>query len=595
MIEHLPHHRPDPDHRPPTLPLLIGLLVVTFTIAADLAHEAWNTAVAQQQTAERAGRDFVRFTATSSAYEARAAIDLGLRTLFASLSAGGATAERVTTAELLARGNQRVRACRCAPLFTPRYYFSIRLSDGAAQLVGDASPVPNEQQWLRDTVLLHARDVRRPDWDNALVYGTVDGARRVVAYTVRNRNGAPEAAGFVSDVAAFGDAVFAGRARPRRDVELAPQATRFDSLMRALVLAPPPDGEAIYDANPRRPELRVTMVPRAGHESYAPGVAPVAPVMLFADTIALGPRYGGLRLDIALASNEPGDLLVDGVPRSRLFALFGLLVLMAGLVVAVIVQLRREHELARLRADLTAGVSHELRTPLAQILLFGETLMFERTRSDRERRAAAEVIVREARRLMHLVENALHFTRVDRDLLEPSAEVIDLGAATKEILVSFAPLAWAAKVTIREVIDEPAPALIDIAAYRQIMLNLLENAVRYGPQGQTITVRVEAGAEVTRLVVEDEGPGVAVADRERIWQPFVRITSGRRGATGSGTGIGLAVVRDLTLRHGGHAWVERAERPAATGSRFVIELPRGTGTRKDSDHNGSSPAARAAL
>src|SRR5204863_999426 len=142
------------------------------------------------------------------------------------------------------------------------------------------------------------------------------------------------------------------------------------------------------------------------------------------------------------ASDDPGALVAGGVPRSRLFALFGLLVLMGGLVVAVVIQLRREHELTRLRADLTAGVSHELRTPLAQILLFGETLMLERTRSERERRAAAEVIVREARRLMHLVENALHFARTDRHLLELSAEVIDIGALTREILVAFAPLAW---------------------------------------------------------------------------------------------------------------------------------------------------------
>src|SRR5206468_1537858 len=142
----------------------------------------------------------------------------------------------------------------------------------------------------------------------------------------------------------------------------------------------------------------------------------------------------------------------------RLFALFGLLVLMGGLVVAAVLQLRREHELARLRSDLTAGVSHELRTPLAQILLFGETLMLERTRSERERRAAAEVIVRETRRLMHLVENALHFTRADRHLLDRSEEVVDLAPLTREILVSFAPLAWTARVTLRELIDEPAPA-----------------------------------------------------------------------------------------------------------------------------------------
>jgi len=140
-------------------------------------------------------------------------------------------------------------------------------------------------------------------------------------------------------------------------------------------------------------------------------------------------------------------------------------------------------------------------------------------------------------------------------------------------------------------IDEPVPALIDAAAYRQIVLNLLENAVRYGPPGQTITVRVERTDDAARLIVEDEGPGVAPSDRERIWVPFVRLTSQRRAPTG--TGIGLAVVRDLTARHGGRAWVERA---AEGGARFIIELPSGAAPRrKDSGHDGPPPPARAAL
>jgi len=572
------------------MPLLVGLLVVTFAIAADLAHEAWSTALSQQQTAERAARDFVRYTASSVAYEAQSAIDLGLRTLFAPLNARGTLGQAAPPPQLLEQSARHVRECACAPQFGARYYFRLRLDDGEL-VVSNGTLSPEVERWLRDTITTHARAIREPNWDAALVLGKSETDRRIVGYVLRAREGRSQYAyGFLSDLAAFGASVFAAPGRPRRDVELSPSAARHDSLMRTLVLAP--GGEPIYDASPRTPDLRVTMVPRAGHESYLPGVAPLAPVTLFADTVALGTRYGDLRVDVALATNEPGELVGGAMPRSRLFALFGLLVLMAGLVVAVVLQLRREHEIARLRAELTAGVSHELRTPLAQILLFGETLMFERTRSERERRAAAEVIVRETRRLMHLVENALHFTRADRDLVQPSADVIELGDVTREILVSFAPLAWAAKVKLREIIEDAAPALVDAAAYRQIVLNLLENAVRYGPLGQTITVRVEHHDTVTRLAVEDEGPGIPIADRERIFAPFVRLTSNRRGVPG--TGIGLAVVRDLTLRHGGRTWVERVDRPAG-GARFVVELPSRTSPRKDSGHEDPPVAARAAL
>jgi signal transduction histidine kinase len=193
---------------------------------------------------------------------------------------------------------------------------------------------------------------------------------------------------------------------------------------------------------------------------------------------------------------------------------------------------------------------------------------------------------------MHLVENALHFTRADRQLLNFAPEALDLGDATREILVSFAPLAFTAKVTLREVI-EPAPALIDGAAYRQIVLNLLENAIRYGPVGQTVTVRVERVNGGARLVVEDEGPGIPIGDRERIWAPFVRLTKQARGSMG--TGIGLAVVRDLTTRHGGRAWVERASAPSA-GARFVVELPSSPrGLPKDPGQLAAITPSRAAL
>ena len=580
------------------MPILIGLLVVAFAIAADLAHEAWTTALSQQEISERAERDFVRFAATSAGYEARAAIDLGLRALFTTITGGGDSSRRpLPGPDVLERGAARIRECRCAPAYTPSYYFRVGLVDGELRTSGGAPPDEAERRWLRDTIGARVRALRRADGDAALVYGEVNRRPRIIAYALRaDASGLiGYAFGFVSDVASFGDAAFAPAAQKplRADAELAPRAARYDSLMRTFVLAP--DGRAIYDANPRRPELRVTMVPRAGHETYVSGVAAVAPTTVFADTVRLGAQYGDLRLDVALATSEPDALISGGLPRSRFLVLLGLLVLMAGLVALAVLQMRREQELARLRAALTAGVSHELRTPLAQILLFGETLMLERTRSERERRAAAEIIVREARRLMHLVENALHFARADRHLLELSAEVIDLAGLTREILVAFAPLAWTAKVVLREIIDEPAPALIDAAAYRQIVLNLLENAVRYGPAGQTVTVRVDRIDAGARLVVEDEGPGIPIADRDRVWAPFVRLTNHRKSHQNAamGTGIGLAVVRDLTSRHGGRVWVERAD---SGGARFVVELPAGSrAPGKESGHNGAPPAVRAAL
>lgn len=577
------------------MPLFVGLLVVTFAIAADLAHEAWSTARAQRDTAERALHEFVRLSATSMSYKAQANMYVGLSTLFAATGSrrGETSAGVPPSPEELVLAGERIRDCRCAPSFRPAYYFRLALDGSELRLAGTGADTASsaERAWLRDTVGAHARAARGVARDAALLVRPLGTRARVVAYTIRQGSDAHVgyAYGFVSDMDAFGDAVFAPLSRDRvQTPQFAAREVSYDSLLTVSVLSD--DGRAIYDVNRRLPELRMTMVPRAGHEAYVIGAAPLTLVTLVADTVHLGPQYGGLILAVALSTSAPGELVAGTVPRSRLFVLFGLLVLMAGLVAVAVHQLRREHELARLRANFTTGVSHELRTPLAQILLYGETLILERTRSERERRAAAEVIVREARRLMHLVENALHFARADRPQLHIAPEPVDLATLTREILVTFAPLAWAAPVTLRECIDDHFFVVIDPAAYRQILLNLLDNAVKFGPAGQTITVRLARTTEEpsrVQLTVEDEGPGVSPVDRERIWTPFVRLPVTGRGAPG--TGIGLAIVRDLVARHGGRAWVEGAE-----GAHFIVELP-AAARPKETGQDHSAPAARAAL
>jgi signal transduction histidine kinase len=108
--------------------------------------------------------------------------------------------------------------------------------------------------------------------------------------------------------------------------------------------------------------------------------------------------------------------------------------------------------------------------------------------------------------------------------------------------------------------------MADQDALHQIVINLLDNAVKYGGSGP-ITLRAARHDGRARVEVEDTGPGVPESDRERIWQPFVRLRSADRVP---GSGIGLAVVRELVLAHGGAC---RVEHGPAGGSRFVVELP----------------------
>jgi len=216
-----------------------------------------------------------------------------------------------------------------------------------------------------------------------------------------------------------------------------------------------------------------------------------------------------------------------------------------------------------------SGVSHELRTPLAQIRMFSETLMLGRVRSETEQLRSLEIIDQEARRLTHLVENLLHFSRSERQAARLSPAPAPLAPLVRQAAEAFSPLAAARGVILATELHDGLVAPVDADALRQMLLNLLDNAVKYGPVEQTITVGLRGSAGRARIWVEDQGPGIPAADRERIWDRFWRLERDR-GSAVAGTGIGLSVVRELAALHGGRVWAEDAP---SRGARFVIELP----------------------
>src|SRR5207249_4342464 len=130
---------------------------------------------------------------------------------------------------------------------------------------------------------------------------------------------------------------------------------------------------------------------------------------------------------------------------------------------------------------------------------------------------------REARRLSNLVENVLRFSRGQRGQVQLAPRPHDLGPIVRDLLEEFRPLAEGRGALLAARVPEPAMASVDDDALRQVLLNLLDNAVKYGPEGQEIRVGVSSGSDGVRIWVEDEGPGIPQAERERIWQPFYRL------------------------------------------------------------------------
>src|SRR6266540_2948525 len=378
------------------------------------------------------------------------------------------------------------------------------------------------------------------------VLGQPDGDRRYVAYTVlRDNEGVLRTAlGFEAKPAAL---------RP-----LVVQATeKFPLLPRPLT------GGVQYDSMGS-----VIITDRWGVEIYRSGVQYTSP---FTARDTIGTDMGDLYAQATLRASVADQLIIGGLPRSRLPLILGLLALTAALIGTALVQLRRESQLTRLRTDFISGVSHELRTPLAQIRMFSETLTLGRVRSDEERRRSLAIIDQEARRLTHLGENLLHFSRSERQATRVVPEPTALAPLVQEVIEGFAPLAAARGVSLQATVAEGLVAPVDPGAVRQMLLNLLDNAVKYGPTGQTVTVGAASQPNgAARLWVDDCGPGVPRPDRERVWDRFWRLERDR-GSAVAGSGIGLAVVRELASLHHGRAWID--ESGDAGGTRVVIELP----------------------
>jgi signal transduction histidine kinase len=223
-----------------------------------------------------------------------------------------------------------------------------------------------------------------------------------------------------------------------------------------------------------------------------------------------------------------------------------------------------------LREDFVSGVSHELRTPLAQIRMFSELQESGRLTSEEDRRRAIAVIHRESRRLSHLVENILQFSKLRRSPTQGMPrEELDLLDALADGIDAVTPVLADREMDLSVDVSPGLRIVANRDALTRIMVNLLDNAAKYGPAGQTVRVRAERNNGAVRLSISDQGPGVPAPDRDRVWKPYRRLERDVHAKI-PGTGIGLSVVAELARLHGGRTWVEDAPEGGAS---FVVEFP----------------------
>ncbi|MFN2469105.1 MAG: GAF domain-containing protein [Gaiellaceae bacterium] len=224
----------------------------------------------------------------------------------------------------------------------------------------------------------------------------------------------------------------------------------------------------------------------------------------------------------------------------------------------------------QMKSDFVLTVSHELRTPLTSIYGFAETLLRSDVAfSEEERRTFLGYIASEAERLTAIVDALLNVARLDTGDLVVHAVPMDVRGVVSEVVAGVSEASG--DNGHRFVVDlpaEPLDAHADREKLRQILGQLVDNAIKYSPSGATVTIQGSREGESVRLAVADEGVGIPQSEQERIFRKFYR--AGDPAGRLPGTGLGLFIAHGLVAAMGGRIWVDSTE---GLGSTFAVELP----------------------
>jgi PAS domain S-box-containing protein len=228
-----------------------------------------------------------------------------------------------------------------------------------------------------------------------------------------------------------------------------------------------------------------------------------------------------------------------------------------------------EHALEKTRSDFVATASHELRTPLAAVYGAVRTLRRDDVElTDADRAQFLEMIESEATRLAKIVDQILLAGQLDADAVEFELVECDLEEVAAGVIDSAA-LHLPESISLDLSVDGAAPIRCDENKLRQVLVNLVDNAVKYSPEGGRVELRVRSENGSCLIEVADEGLGIPADERERIFEKFYRLDPQQTQGVG-GSGLGLYICRELVERMNGRL---RVESEPGKGSRFTVELP----------------------
>lgn len=268
----------------------------------------------------------------------------------------------------------------------------------------------------------------------------------------------------------------------------------------------------------------------------------------------------------ALRGRTSDKSLEFGDPSLRTFELTSLSLIDGGAAV-IVEDITKRVMIDKVRTDFVANISHELRTPIGAVSLMAENLIAETDGTDAARMAG--VILNEVTRLNNTIGDLLELARIEFDGLSNMTRIEVMNVAEEAIArLKSAALAKSVMISIENFVD--VEVMGDRAQLVSAIGNLLDNAVKFSPQGGIVKLGISTENSRLKISVSDSGPGIAPEHHARVFERFYRVDDARSRSTG-GTGLGLAIVRHIALLHGGSVDVESTP---GEGSTFTFEVPR---------------------
>ncbi|WP_035106612.1 two-component system histidine kinase PnpS [Desulfovirgula thermocuniculi] len=287
-------------------------------------------------------------------------------------------------------------------------------------------------------------------------------------------------------------------------------------------------------------------------------------------------------LQRALKTQEPvvQEVKVVGAgPEARVFRIHATPLKEAGResggVVAVMRDITERKKLEQMRTEFVANVSHELRTPLTSLKGFLETLLEGAADDPDTCRRFLKIMQEETERLTRLIDDLLHLSKIEERRVVHRWQPVDIHAVIHRVVSLFHPQAAEKGVALEAVVPADLPGVYgDPDLLAQVLINLVDNAVKYTPAGGRVTVRAREEKGGLRVEVEDTGIGIPPESLPRVFERFYRVDKARSRELG-GVGIGLAIVKHIVRAHGGKIGVESTP---GRGSLFYFTLPADEGT-----------------